>query len=152
MKYLNSISLVLLVTLFVSCATEKKNKLEGVWELVSAKSTSPDTTIEITQADWKQIKVVTKSHFVWIGQEPNRAKFLKGGIDSELLAAAKTFGAGGGTYTLEGDTYTEHIEFFLEPNYVDTSIPFKCQIEGDQWIHSGTIGEIELYEVWKRLK
>ena len=91
MKYLNLISLVLLLTVFVSCATEKKNKLEGVWELVSVKSTSPDTTIETTQADWKQIKVVTKSHFVWIGQEPNRAKFIERGSDSELLAAARTF-------------------------------------------------------------
>ena len=160
MKYLKVLSAVLLVTLF-SCTTEAKNQFEGTWELISAKSTSPDTTVVTTQADFKQIKVMTKSHFVWIGQEPDRAKFLEGGTDAELLEAARTFGAGGGTYTFEGDTYTEHIEFFSNPNWVGVAIPFKFQIEGDQWIHSGTIPfktlglrefDVELYEVWKRIE
>ena len=153
MKYLKVLLSVLLLTLFVSCATEEKNKFEGVWELISTKSTSPDTTVVRTQADWKQIKVITKSHFVWIGQAPNRAKFLEGGSDAELLAAAITFGAGGGTYTFEGDTYTEHIEFFSNPNFVGVSIPFEFQIKGDQWIHSGTTpSDVEIVVVWERIE
>ena len=160
MKYLTVLSLVLVLILIMSCTTEKKNKVEGVWEKVSAKITLPDTTMEFTQDDFKQIKVITKSHFVWIGQQPNRAKFVEGGTDSELLAAAKSFGAGGGTYTLEGDIYTEHIEFTLNPNRTGVSIPFTCHIDGDKWIHSGTMprksigqqgSDYELCEVWRRI-
>lgn len=60
--------------------------------------------------------------------EPDCPNYKDGGSDSELLAAAKTFFAGGDTYALEGDTYAEHIEFFLTPNYVPVSIPMP-----DEW-------------------
>ena len=161
MRYLHILLLGLLMALLVSCAPEKKNKLEGAWELVSAKVTSPDTTIEYNQARWKQIKLVTKSRFAFVGQEPNRPNYKGRGDDSELLAAARTFFAGGGKYTLEGDMYTEHIEFFLTPNYVPVSIPYKCQVEGDQWTLSGKLPtkslgledfDWELYEVWRRME
>jgi hypothetical protein len=161
MKILHVVFASLLLFLLSSCATEEKSPLEGVWELASGQYTTPDTTIRITPADWTQIKVITKSHHVWIGQAPNREKFTEGGTDSELLAAARTFGAGGGTYTIEGDKYIEHIKFFLNPNYVNASIPFTYKMEGDQWIQSGTFPakslgleeyDTELYEVWKRVE
>jgi hypothetical protein len=151
----------LIALLLVGCGEEKKGKLEGVWELVSARFTSPDTTIVTTPTEWKQVKVITRSHFAFVGQEPDRAMFHGKPTDAELLSAARTFFAGGGTYTLVGDTYTENIQFFFYPNYVGHSIAFKSQIEGDRWIMSGTypaksIGleehEMELYEVWKRIE
>jgi len=154
MKSLHIFWTVLLFALLVSCAVEKKNELEGAWEFVSGRTTTPDTTFEYTHDDWNEIKVLTKSHWVFVGQEPNRPKFTEGGTDAELLAAAETFNAGGGKYTLEGDTYTEHIEYFLNPNAVNVSIPFKYQLEDDQWTISGTWPETntELYEVWRRIE
>ena len=161
MKILSILPMGLLLALLVNCAGERESKLEGVWELVSAKYTSPDTTIVTTPTDWKQIKVITKSHFVFVGQEPVRGKFRGIPTDAELLAAARTFFAGGGTYTLVGDTYTENLQFFFNPNYVGHSVPYKCQMEGDRWIQSGiypakSIGlkehDMELYEVWKRIE
>jgi hypothetical protein len=153
--------MVLLIGTLLSCAPEKKNKLEGVWELVSAKYTIPDTTYESTQANWTQIKLITKSHFAFVGEKPNRPHHKGWGTDSERLAAADAFLAGGGTYTLEGDTYTEHVEYFLTPNYVPVSMSFKCQVEGDQWILTGKLPtkslgiadyDMELYEVWNRIE
>ena len=130
MKTLQVVFVSLLLVLLSSCATEKKSPLEGVWELVSSEYTTPDTTFKSTPADWSQIKIITKSHHVWVGQAPNSEKFTEGGTDSELLAAAKAFGAGGGTYTIEGDKYIEHIKYFLNPNYVNTSISFTYKMEG----------------------
>jgi len=95
-------------------SAQKSNKIEGVWELVSAKQTIGDSTLfEISSKDRQMIKIITKTHFAFLSQAFNRPKFTQMGNDAEMLLAAKTFGAGGGTYTLEGDTYTEHIQFFL---------------------------------------
>ena len=161
MKASCTLPLGLLLALLLNCGGGHDSRLEGVWELVSARYTSPDTTVVTTPTEWKQIKIITKSHFVFVGQEPDRAIFGGKPTDAELLAAARTFFAGGGTYTLVGDTYTESMQFFFYPNYVGHSIPFKSQIEGDRWIQSGTypaksIGleehEVELYEVWKRIE
>jgi len=140
-------------------AADSKHTLEGTWELVSAKYTFPDKTE--TNAGYKQIKVITKNHWAFVGQNTDRQKFTSQGSDAELLSAAKGFGAGGGTYTFSGDTYTEVIEFFHNPNYVGLSIPWNVKWDGDQFIQSGTFpikaagmgeNDMQLYEVWKRIE
>jgi hypothetical protein len=55
------------------------------------------------------------------------------------VAAAKVFGAGGGTSTLNGDSYAEHLDFFILPNFVGVTIPWKVKWEGDEWIMTGTL-------------
>lgn len=156
-----SIIVMFFITL-LGCDTEKKNPIEGTWELVSAKQTIGDSTLfEISSKDRQMIKIITKRHFAFLGQPFNRSKFTEMGSDAEMLLAARTFGAGGGTYTLDGDTYTEHIQFFLQPNLIGMSIPFKVKIENDQLIQSGTMPrkaagfgneDSELYEVYKRIE
>ena len=147
----------------VEAAAEKKNEVEGVWEKFSGKLVSPDTIIETIQADRnrKSIKVITKSYFVTVGHTLNRPKFSEGGTDSELLAAYNAFSANGGKYTLEGDTYTEHLEFFLNPTFENVSVSFKYQVNGDQLIISGTMPtkslgladfDWELTEVWRKIE
>ena len=139
-----------------------KNELEGVWQLESGKYTTPGGTKEVTAADFQQIKVITGTHWIVLGQELIRAKFVEGGSDTEVLAAAKSFFAGGGRYAIEGDTYTEHPEFFNNPNWVGQSIQFKYEMQGpDRWIQSGTFplkkmglaeDDTESVEVWKRIE
>ncbi len=112
----------------LSCTTsaqEKKNPIEGTWELVSAKWTSPDTTslFPITDHD-RQIKMISRSHFVWISQDTSRKDVN---------------GFGGGKYTLDGDKYTEHIEIFYDPRGIGKSFTFKMKVEGDTLIQSGTM-------------
>ncbi len=161
MKTLHTILVTLLLVLLSSCATEKRSPLEGVWELVSAEWTTPDTTLKFTPADWSQIKVITKSHFVFVGQEPNRVKISGAQSDAELISMARTFFGGGGTYSLEGDTCTETLQYFSNPNYLSASVSYKVEIEGTQLIQSGTypaksIGleeyDVELYEVYRRIE
>ena len=118
----------------------------GNWEMISAKWTSPDTTylFPITDHD-RQIKMISRTHFVWISQDTSRKD---------------VYGFGGGKYTLDGDKYTEHIEIFYDPIWIGKSITFTMKVEGDTLIQSGTTAlkklgladyDMETYEVYKRL-
>jgi hypothetical protein len=145
----------------LGCDSGKPNTVEGVWELVTAKETPPDTTIQYSGTDHRQIKIITKSHFAFIYQKAGGEKFTGEGTDEQVLKRAKSFFAGGGTYSLDGDTYTEHIEFFFHPNFIGMSIPFKVKIEGDRLVQTGTMPykaagvsdrDVELYEEYKRIE
>jgi hypothetical protein len=140
------------------CAPEKASALEGAWELIDAKYTPADPTFSLSS--YRQIKILTKTHWAFLSQERSAQK-MTSGSDAELLAAAKTFSAGGGTYILEGDTYTEHVEFFGIPNFVGTALKFKIKWEGDEWIQTGILPikalgmgdkDVELYERYRRIK
>jgi hypothetical protein len=141
------------------CSSQQSGRLEGAWELIEAKYTPPDPAYALTE--WRQIKVITKTHWAYLSQKRSSPKLTGLTNDAELLAAAKAFGAGGGTYTLDGDVYTEHIEFFSAPNYVSVSVPYKIKWEGDEWIQTGTFPmkslglgdrDQELYERYRRAK
>ncbi|MDR8391687.1 lipocalin-like domain-containing protein [Aliifodinibius sp. S!AR15-10] len=150
-----------LLALLSSINTGNESPLEGVWQLESASYTNPDTTFYTDMEEWQQIKVITGDYHVWMGQNPNRDKFTEGGTDAELLAAARTFGAGGGAYTIEGNKYIEHVDYFLNPNFTGTSIEFTYKMEGnDKWIQTGVLPmkslgleeyDLELREVWVRI-
>ena len=162
MKQIFNIVLIVFVPvlLLVGCGqTSESNRLEGAWELVEAKYTPPDPTFSLTE--WRQIKLLTKTHWAYLSQKRSSPKITALTNDSELLAAAKAFGAGGGTYTLAGDVYTERVEFFSTPNYVSVSLPYRIKWEGDEWIMTGTFPmksmglgdqDIELYERYRRVK
>src|SRR4030042_4145207 len=150
----------LLVVVLVACSVQEQNKLEGTWEVVEATYTPPDPGFNFSE--WREVKIITPTYFAVRGQMKDRPKYIGAGTDAEILAAAKGLVAGAGTYTLEGDTYTEHMEFFSNPNLANVSISFKIKWDGnDQWIQTGTIplkalgladNDQELYEVWRRIK
>ena len=114
-------------------AQDKAKSLEGAWELVAARNVPADPDFSLKKT--RQIKIITKTHFAFLSQDRLPAKPSA----AELAAAAKSYSAGGGTYKLEGDAYTEHIEFFAVPKFVGTSITFKVKWEGDEWIQTGTL-------------
>lgn len=157
-----SAAMVLLLAVLISCTPQNTNPLEGVWKLESASYTTPDTTTTVSGEDWNQIKILTESHFAFLGQGTDREDFTEGGTDSELLAAVQSFQAGGGTYTVDGDTYTEHIDYFLTPNVAGVSLEFNYEMDGeDRWIQTGTLPmselglqqyDTELREVWVRVE
>jgi hypothetical protein len=126
--------------------------------LVDAKYTPADPTFSLSS--YRQIKILTKTQWAYLSQEHSAPK-LTSGSDAELLAASKTFSAGRGTYTLDGDTYTEHVESFNTPNFVGASLNFKIKWEGVEWIQTGTLPlkalglggkDMELYERYRRIK
>ncbi len=147
----------------IECNKEEKNSLEGVWQLVSTKPLKPDGSIDsLSPDDWQMMKIITQSHFAFVEQAPNRPKFTRGGTDEELCEAAKNFFGGGGTYTLEENTYTEHIKIFLNPSYVNVKVPFTVEfVNNDLWTQKGVLPVKELglgdedypvFEVWGRVE
>lgn len=103
--------------------------LEGSWKIVA------QIDHDSGQTDWEDFgsgliyqKHLTPTHFTWFSYNP----------EDDVLE-----GAGGGSYTLEGNTYTEHIEFFhpADAGYVGQSIVFTAEVDGDTWIHRG-MGEL----------
>lgn len=157
-------AIFIIVTFFLfNCTSDKNNCLEGVWQLVSTKPLLADGTIDSLAADdWQMMKIITKNHFMFMEQNPDRPKFTKGGTDEELCNAAKEFFGGSGTYTFDGISYTEHIKFFLNPTYLDLKVPFAVDIVNrDLWIQKGTLPvkalglgdeDYEIYEVWGRVE
>lgn len=97
--------------------------LEGSWKLTSY--------FDSQDSSWKEYpdhiiyeKHITPTHFTWI-------KFN--------TKANKLEGAGGGTYTFNGNTYTEDIHFFFPPgsNELGQAIPFTVKMEDGKWHHTG---------------
>ena len=140
------------------CAQEKPGPLEGAWELVDAQYTPADAAFSLDKT--RQIKILTSTHWAFLSQDRSPAAPATGG-DAAQSAAASTFAAGGGTYKLDGDTYTEHIEFFAAPKFVGTSIIFKIKWDGDEWVQTGTLPlkalglsdhDVALQERYRRIK
>jgi hypothetical protein len=78
---------------------------------------------------------------------------------ADSLEAYQTQGIGGGPFEATDSTYTEHLEYFYDPRYVDRDVTFSCRVEGDRWHVLGEIpifeageeaGSMQLEEVWRR--
>jgi hypothetical protein len=105
------------------------HSLVGTWELVSY--------MEPNQEVWSEypdfvgyIKLITPTHFVFV-------KYNAEG--DEVLFE------GGGTYSLEGNNYTENI-LFMYPSgsqQVGTLLPFSKEMTDDRWYHNGYVKKIE---------
>jgi hypothetical protein len=63
----------------------KKSQLEGTWELVSGQQLPKGV---------RDIKIISGGHFVWVAYDTEKGKPLY---------------TGGGTYILNGSSYTEHV-------------------------------------------
>jgi len=107
----------------------------GTWELVSVKWARTDgTSGEDTKADTPSMKVINHTHF------------------SLTRKNADEFAGHAGRYTLEGDSYTEHIQQASNRYIVGQSFTFKSEVIGDTWRISGSVEDLKLEEVWRRVK
>ena len=130
--------------------------VRGVWEMVSITRSGRDQPLN----GFKQMKIVTVSHFAWIGEEPRRDT-LPMNTRADTLGRA-FIGGGGGSYTATGNTYVEHIEYFNDPTWIGKSWNATCRVEGNRWYHSypfpqdstgvprDSIGHY--VEVWQRIE
>lgn len=128
MRRLNILMLVAGLSL-LACSTEKKSEksleLEGTWQLISA------TTIDKGKSETtdysgklKMIKMFNDSHFA----------FLKHSLDPKDTVS---FDAGGGTFVLKGEDYTEHLEYYKNKNWEGKTFNFKLAIHNDTLIQKG---------------
>jgi len=115
-----------------------RGKLEGTWELVSYKYVEGAPFKDVIK-DQRVIKLMTGSHFVWVSYD---------------LRKKKPTSVGGGRYSLEGDTYTEELDFADKraEDLVGKRQLFKAKIEGDVWLHSGALSSgLKIEEIWRRV-
>lgn len=134
------IALLMIGTTNVLC--QNSNELQGAWEITYLEYvyTALNDTLYETEFVNPSVKLITKKHFAF----------------GHLNYDGKSFSAGGGEYSYDGRTYTEHIKYHSHGPAVGTSVEFKSKLEGDTWTISGALqgdeGEILLKEIWKRIE
>jgi hypothetical protein len=123
--------LSLVVSLLISLAFINSKypaiHLSGTWQLVSGttitKGVSSVTDYSKTQ---RFIKIINDTHFAFLKHDLNTKK------DS-----SNHFDAGGGSYTLKGDKYTEHLDYYVDKNWEGKAFDFTVTLKGDTLIQKG---------------
>ena len=109
----------------------KKSQLDGTWELVSGQPLPEGA---------RDIKIISGGHFIFVAYDTEKAKPLY---------------TGGGTYVLNGSSYSEHIDFAsdeISTGLVGKDQPFTVKVDGDTFTQTGTLSNGKgLSETWKRV-
>jgi hypothetical protein len=132
---------LVLTAVLTACTSPKKEtnsetglSLIGTWKLISgATIRGADTTmVDYTQGQGF-IKIINESHFSFFRHDLNK------GQDSTAV-----FSAGAGSYTLEGNVYKEHLEYFSLREWEGHDFEFTVSIEQDTLIQTGVEKIVEL--------
>jgi tRNA(Ile2) C34 agmatinyltransferase TiaS len=130
-----SFSVLVLATFIFGCdKTTSPNStsinspaIEGTWELVSGTIIeNGDTTVTDYTGKQSMIKILNATHFSFLNHDKNKGK------DSTA-----SFSAGGGSYVLEGDQYTEYLEYCSAREWEGNTFQFKVSVHGDTLIQQG---------------
>ena len=108
----------------------KKSQLDGAWELVAGQQLPKGA---------REIKIISGGHFMFAAYDTGKGELL---------------GTGGGTYVLNGSSYTEHVDFGdrISPGVVGRDQQFTAKIDGDTFVQAGTLSNGKsLSETWKRI-
>jgi hypothetical protein len=107
-----------------------KTLLDGTWELLSGQP---------LPKGGRDIKILSEGHFMFAAYDTN---------------SGQPFYAAGGTYILNGSSYTEHMDFASDKiaGLVGNDQSFTVKLDGDTFTQRGTLTNGKpLSEVWKRL-
>ncbi len=101
--------------------------LNGTWQLVSGITiTKGVSTVTDYSKNTRMIKVINDTHFA----------FLKHDLVTKK-DSSNHFDAGGGSYTLKGNQYTEHLDYYSDKNWEAKAFNFTVTIKGDTLIQKG---------------
>lgn len=112
---------------FLACQHSSSVPIQGTWRLVSAMQIANGVS-SLTAADSAtgMIKIISNSHFAFLKHDLHTPR------DS-----ANHFDAGGGTYTLKGDQYTETLEYYGDRHWEGHSFTFTVSLHGDTLVQRG---------------
>lgn len=118
----------LLIAVIFSCTEVRKAPaLEGTWKLITGTLVEKgDTTFTDYTRDQSMIKIINGSHFAFLNHDLNKGK------DSTAV-----FGAGGGVYTIDGDQYTEYLEYCSYREWEGSTFQFTVTIQNDTLTQRG---------------
>jgi hypothetical protein len=98
--------------------------LKGTWRLLTGTIIEKgDTTVTDYTTDRSFIKIINDSHFSF--------------LNHTLRKDTTDFSAGGGTYSLNGNNYTEHLEYCSAKEWEGYDFSFTVTITGDTLVQSG---------------
>jgi hypothetical protein len=137
-KIMRKLSLVLAIALGVvffawlqtSGGQARKSPLDGAWELIAGQQLPRGARV---------IKVISGGHFIFAAYDTEKGETLY---------------TGGGTYILNGSSYTEHVDFGDKPSdgIVGKDQHFTVKIDGDTFMQAGTLTNGRgLSETYKRV-
>ena len=136
------------------------DKLVGTWKLVSASSTTSAGERSASPYGSQPAGFLTYTSdgrvSALISYDGRKSLSYGGGSPEEQAEAFKTFLAYAGTYRLDGDKVTHHVEVSSIQNYVDKDLVRSVKFKDDQIIlltppmrMNGKMQTIEL--IWQRL-
>ena len=111
----------------------------GTWQADSYKWGSTSSSFTRFTPDRPHIKMITGNRFLWITYDAETKKILE---------------SAGGTYTLDGENYTESIDYgYNMDNYLDTKSKFKIKVEDGMFYLSGVLSDgYKIEEIWQKVK
>jgi len=139
------VPLIVILFLFIGNSCCEKNQVEGTWELVSAKWYSDTNIVEFPNSEYdRELKMFGKTHVFFIRQDTTNKDL---------------FFSGGGTYKLEGNKYTETLEFSSWGGGIGSISTYECQFTDSMMITTGPLNEegdklpgFQLHEEWKKIE
>ena len=100
--------------------------IEGTWELISGTAiTKGDTTFTDYTKGQKMIKIINATHFAFLKHDLSKGK------DTAI------YESGGGTYSLVGNQYTEHLDYCNYREWEGHEFQFTVAINNDTLIQTG---------------
>ncbi len=115
---------------------QSNDALQGEWRLVSY-----DHGRGLKKADTpvNELKMISVKHFIWVL------------FDS---AKKKTLASANGTYTLQGESYVEHVDFIdVDPKLIGKDQLFTVRVNGDTLLQSGVLSDgTKIAETWEKVK
>ena len=116
-----------LILLSVACQNNKPSTIDlnATWQLVSGTTITKGVSVVTDYTkNQKMLKIINGTHFA----------FLKHSTQKD---SALNFDAGGGSYTLVGDQYTEHLDFYNDRNWEGKAFKFTVSLNNDTLIQKG---------------
>jgi hypothetical protein len=130
---LKAFSLFAVVLCFTACQIKQEKaeklplRLNGTWQLITGTTiTKGVSTVTDYTKNQRMIKIVNDTHFA----------FLKHALITPK-DSTNAFDAGGGRYTLKGDQYTEHLDFYSDKKWEGKSFNFTVSLKNDTLTQKG---------------
>ena len=125
----NLLPIALPFFLLLACKPQPSTSVPiiGTWRLVSGTTiTRGVSSFTDYTKDASMIKIINDNHFAFLKHDLNSPK------DS-----SNHFDAGGGSYTLSGNEYTEHLDYYGDRNWEGKTFNFTVSISHDTLIQRG---------------